>query len=62
MTELRGPQADGYMKSFAESMTTLKRVSVPEDVSNVVSFLSGPDSDWMTGQVGHAATDISEIC
>lgn len=26
------------------------RVSVPEDVSKTVSFLAGPDSDYMTGQ------------
>lgn len=29
---------------------TLKRLSEPEDVANVVSFLAGPDSDYITGQ------------
>lgn len=29
---------------------TLGRLSTTEDVANVVSFLAGPDSDYMTGQ------------
>lgn len=29
---------------------TLKRLSVPSDVSAVISFLAGPDSDYITGQ------------
>lgn len=45
------------MQSFALSMTTLGRVSVPDDVSNAVSFLSGSDSDWVTGQVGRPLID-----
>lgn len=28
----------------------LKRLSEPEDVANAVSFLAGPDSDYITGQ------------
>ncbi|MDU1965891.1 MAG: SDR family oxidoreductase, partial [Staphylococcus lugdunensis] len=28
----------------------LKRLSKPEDVANVVSFLAGSDSDYITGQ------------
>lgn len=34
-----------YVKNVA-----LERVSEPEDVANVVSFLSGSDSDYITGQ------------
>ncbi|MGJ3560879.1 SDR family oxidoreductase [Streptomyces sp. INA 01156] len=29
---------------------TLERLSEPEDVASVVSFLSGSDSDYITGQ------------
>lgn len=29
---------------------TIGRLSVPDDVAKVVSFLAGPDSDYMTGQ------------
>lgn len=28
----------------------MKRLSEPEDVANVVSFLAGPDSNYITGQ------------
>ena len=28
----------------------LGRISVPEDVSNVVAFLSGPDASYITGE------------
>ena len=31
-------------------MNTLKRMSEPSDVAAVVSFLAGPDSDYITGQ------------
>jgi meso-butanediol dehydrogenase/(S,S)-butanediol dehydrogenase/diacetyl reductase len=37
------------MEQFAQHIT-LKRLSRPEDVAACVSFLSGPDSDYMTGQ------------
>jgi meso-butanediol dehydrogenase/(S,S)-butanediol dehydrogenase/diacetyl reductase len=37
------------MEQFAQHIT-LKRLSQPEDVAACVSFLSGPDSDYMTGQ------------
>jgi NAD(P)-dependent dehydrogenase (short-subunit alcohol dehydrogenase family) len=40
-----------HIETVADSMTTLGRVSVPEDVANAVSFLAGTDSDWVTGQV-----------
>ncbi|KAK6380304.1 hypothetical protein LTS17_005493 [Exophiala oligosperma] len=52
MEEVGAPKQENqsHMEATALSMTTLGRVSVPEDVANVVSFLSGPDSDWVTGQ------------
>ncbi|MHA3050021.1 (S)-acetoin forming diacetyl reductase [Acinetobacter sp. ANC 4639] len=37
------------MEQFAQHIT-LKRLSQPEDVAACVSFLAGPDSDYMTGQ------------
>lgn len=37
------------MEQFAQHIT-LKRLSKAEDVAACVSFLSGPDSDYMTGQ------------
>ncbi|KAF5343998.1 hypothetical protein D9758_012887 [Tetrapyrgos nigripes] len=33
-----------------KSLITLGRTSVPEDVVKTVSFLAGPDSDYLTGQ------------
>jgi meso-butanediol dehydrogenase/(S,S)-butanediol dehydrogenase/diacetyl reductase len=37
------------MEQFAQHIT-LKRLSQPQDVAACVSFLSGPDSNYMTGQ------------
>jgi meso-butanediol dehydrogenase/(S,S)-butanediol dehydrogenase/diacetyl reductase len=37
------------MEQFAQHIT-LKRISEPSDVAACVSFLAGPDSDYMTGQ------------
>lgn len=45
-----GANKGDMMKKYSSELTALGRVSVPEDVSKVVSFLSGPDSDFMTGQ------------
>ena len=36
-------------KQFTDQIT-LKRLSKPEDVANVVSFLASSDSDYITGQ------------
>jgi NAD(P)-dependent dehydrogenase (short-subunit alcohol dehydrogenase family) len=38
------------LAKYSGDLTALGRVSVPEDVSKVVSFVAGPDSDFMTGQ------------
>lgn len=40
---------NGYMQTFAKDIT-LKRLSEPEDVAAAVSFLAGPDSNYITGQ------------
>jgi 3-oxoacyl-[acyl-carrier protein] reductase len=29
----------------------LERLGQPEDISNVVSFLAGPDGRWINGQI-----------
>lgn len=42
------PEAWGW-EQYTRGIT-LGRVSEPEDVAAVVSFLSGPDSDYITGQ------------
>lgn len=45
-----GAKKGDTIKKFTEELIALKRTSVPEDVSKAVSFLAGPDSDYMTGQ------------
>ncbi|MFI9596108.1 SDR family NAD(P)-dependent oxidoreductase [Nonomuraea sp. NPDC052265] len=32
------------------TLTPLRRLGRPEDIANVVAFLAGPDSQWITGQ------------
>ncbi|PXY31357.1 acetoin reductase [Prauserella muralis] len=57
MWELIDDRLGGYlglpkgeaMKRYAEGIT-LGRVQTPEDVASFVSYLAGPDSDYMTGQ------------
>lgn len=44
-----GQPFDWGMDQFAQHIT-LKKVSQPSDVAACVSFLAGPDSDYMTGQ------------
>jgi len=44
-----GQPFDWGMEQFAQHIT-LKKVSQPSDVAACVSFLAGPDSDYMTGQ------------
>jgi len=48
--EIEGRPKGESIKKYVDDLTALKRTSVPEDVAKVVSFLSGPDSDFMTGQ------------
>lgn len=38
------------MKKYVRETTALGRCSVPDDVAQLVSFLSGPDSNFVTGQ------------
>lgn len=48
--EMSGAKKGEVLAKFSKEVTLLGRVSVPEDVVGVVSFLAGPDSDFMTGQ------------
>jgi len=49
LADSNGKDFDWGMEQFAQNIT-LKRVSEPKDVAACVSFLAGPDSDYMTGQ------------
>lgn len=44
-----GKSDEWGMETFSKNIA-LKRLSEPEDVANVVGFLAGPDSDYITGQ------------
>lgn len=44
-----GKDFDWGMQQFAQNIA-LKRLSQPADVAACVSYLAGPDSDYMTGQ------------
>ncbi|GMA69795.1 acetoin reductase [Leuconostoc litchii] len=44
-----GKSDEWGMEQFSEGIT-MKRLSEPEDVANVVSFLSSKDSNYVTGQ------------
>ena len=49
--ELTGaPKGETYQK-FVDGIA-LGRAQTPEDVAAFVSYLAGPDSDYMTGQAG----------
>jgi meso-butanediol dehydrogenase/(S,S)-butanediol dehydrogenase/diacetyl reductase len=49
LSEYNGAPRGENFKRYSEEIA-LGRSSVPEDVANFVSFLAGPDSDYMTGQ------------
>lgn len=44
-----GESFEWGMNQFSKTIT-LKRLSIPKDVAACVSYLAGPDSDYMTGQ------------
>lgn len=44
-----GKDDEWGMNTFAKDIT-LGRLSEPEDVANVVGFLAGEDSNYITGQ------------
>ena len=49
MGEISGAAKGDTFKKYSGGIL-LGRASVPEDVAKTVSFLAGPDSDYMTGQ------------
>lgn len=44
---------------FAASFTPLGRLGQPADIADVVAFLAGPDSRWITGQNIHAGGGLA---
>jgi meso-butanediol dehydrogenase/(S,S)-butanediol dehydrogenase/diacetyl reductase len=48
-SELTGAPIGATYKKYVEGIA-LGRAETPEDVASFVSYLSGPDSDYMTGQ------------
>ncbi len=42
---------DERMVRYFESTTPLRRLAEPEDIARVITFLCGPDSGWLSGQV-----------
>jgi len=50
LAEINGKPKGSMIRQYTKELTALGRTSVPEDVSKVVSFLAGPDSEFVTGQ------------
>ncbi|KAF2713290.1 acetoin dehydrogenase-like protein [Pleomassaria siparia CBS 279.74] len=48
--KIDGRKKGDTIKKYTDDLIALGRTSVPEDVSKVVSFLAGPDSEYVTGQ------------
>ncbi len=43
-------KSEEHIQNFAR-MPPLERLGQPEDIARVVSFLAGPDSEWINGQI-----------
>ena len=43
-------KSEEQIQAFAK-MPPLERLAQPQDISRVVSFLVGPDSAWINGQI-----------
>ncbi|MCW2885671.1 MAG: 3-oxoacyl-(Acyl-carrier protein) reductase [Streptosporangiaceae bacterium] len=54
VAERAGADAD-ERKAAAAKVIPLRRVGTPDDIAGVVSFLCGPDSSYVTGQVIYVA-------
>ncbi|KAI9733929.1 MAG: hypothetical protein M1834_002584 [Cirrosporium novae-zelandiae] len=50
MGKITGAKKGESMMKYVNDLTALGRVSVPEDLEGVLSFLASKDSDFMTGQ------------
>jgi len=49
-TELLRNANPGHTFEDTKALTALQRLGEPLDIANVVAFLAGPDSGWITGQ------------
>jgi 3-oxoacyl-[acyl-carrier protein] reductase len=49
-TELLRTANPGQTFEDTKALTALQRLGDPADIANVVAFLAGPDSGWITGQ------------
>jgi meso-butanediol dehydrogenase/(S,S)-butanediol dehydrogenase/diacetyl reductase len=49
MAEVTGAAIGATYKKYVEGIA-LGRAETPDDVAALVSFLAGPDSDYVTGQ------------
>ncbi|MBK5436840.1 acetoin reductase [Pseudomonas sp. TH32] len=49
MAEITGAEVGATYKKYVDGIA-LGRAETPEDVAGLVSYLAGPDSDYMTGQ------------
>jgi 3-oxoacyl-[acyl-carrier protein] reductase len=49
-TELLRTANPGQTFEDTKALTALRRLGEPADIANVVAFLAGPDSAWITGQ------------
>ncbi|KAL2145924.1 hypothetical protein VTI28DRAFT_5798 [Corynascus sepedonium] len=48
--KIKGKGKGEMIKKYSDELIALGRTSVPEDVAKLVSFLAGPDADYVTGQ------------
>ena len=47
--------ADSRRRDDIIARTALGRIGAPADVASIVSFLAGPDSAWVTGEIIEAS-------
>lgn len=57
-TELFLTGKDEAQTEHFRKLPPLERLGQPEDIANLVSFLAGPDSGWVNGQVLRANGDL----
>jgi 3-oxoacyl-[acyl-carrier protein] reductase len=58
-TELLRSANSAETLEMAAGMTPLGRLGQPADIADVVAFLAGPDSRWITGQNIHAGGGLA---
>jgi NAD(P)-dependent dehydrogenase (short-subunit alcohol dehydrogenase family) len=51
---------DEQVRAIRASVVPLRRLGEPVDVANVVGFLAGPDSAYVTGQVIYVDGGVTE--